>query len=103
MQTYRKSRIEIVIEAPLLDRLLDLLDRQPITGYSVVPVLAGRGAEGSWRRDGLVGDAGQMCLVFCVVDDSKVETVTDAIFKVIQRHMAIVTISEVRVLRPERF
>lgn len=103
MQTYQKSRIEILVEAPFLDRLMDRLDRLPITGYTVLPALAGKGTSGSWRRDGLVGGAGQMHLVFCIVDGAKADEVVDAVFQVIERQMAIVTVSEVKVLRPERF
>ncbi len=103
MQTYQKSRIDILIEAPFLDRLLETLDGLPVTGYTVLPALAGKGSGGKWRRDGLVGGAGQMHLVYCIVDDAKADETVDAIFRTVERQMAIVTVSQVKVLRPGRF
>lgn len=103
MQTYRKLRIDILIEAPLIDRLLNRLDQLPITGYTVLPALAGRGADGSWKRDGLISGTGQMLLAFCIVDEANKDKVLDAIFEMIERQMAIVTVSDVEVIRPDRF
>jgi nitrogen regulatory protein PII len=103
MQTYRKKRLEIVIEQPALSRVLDTLDRLAVTGYSVAPLIAGRGREGSWRADGLVSDAGRMVMVACVCDPSKVDAVVEPIYRIIARQVGIVTISDCDVIRPDHF
>ena len=103
MQTFPKKRIEIVVEAPVLGRLLQTLDDLAVTGYTVTPALAGRGLEGSWRRDGLVGEAGRMVVVFCILDASRVDAVLGPVFKLISRQIGIVTVSDVQVIRPEHF
>ena len=58
MLMHPKKRIEVIIEAPLVERLLAVLDAQQVSGYTVLPALGGRGRGGRWRRDGLVGEAG---------------------------------------------
>jgi PII-like signaling protein len=103
MQTYPKKRIDIVVEAPVAKRLLETLDDLGVSGYTVVPALAGRGRDGSWQRDGLVGDAGRMVLVFCILDAGREDIVLDRIFRLVTRQIGIVTVSDVSVVRPDHF
>jgi PII-like signaling protein len=103
MQMHPKQRIEITVEAPVLGRLLDLLDRLAVTGYTVLPALAGRGREGTWRRSGLVSEAGRMVVVVCILDEARVDEVLDPIFGLVSRQIGIVTLSDVEVVRQERF
>jgi nitrogen regulatory protein PII len=103
MQTYLKKRIEIIVEAPALQRLLDRLDKAAATGYTVIPALAGRGQGGSWSREGLAGDAGRMVMVICVVDEGKVNTVLDVVYALLERQIGIVTLCDVQVIRPAHF
>jgi len=103
MLMHPKKRIDIVVEAPVLGRLLGVLDDLAVTGYTVVPALAGRGREGSWRREGLVGEAGRMVVVFCIVDTQRVDAVLEPVFKLVSRQIGIVNVSDVSVIRPEHF
>lgn len=101
--THLKKRIEIVVEAPVLNRLLDKLDKVAVTGYTVLPALAGRGREGSWRGENLVGDTGHMVVVICVTSPDRVDQVLDAAYAIISRQIGIVTVSDVHVIRAEHF
>ncbi len=103
MQTYAKKRIDLIIEMPLLRRVTERLDAVAVTGYSVMPVMAGRGQSGSWSADSTVGGTGQMAAVMCIVDGSKVDEVLQAVFAVVQRQIGFLTVSDVAVVRPERF
>jgi nitrogen regulatory protein PII len=103
MKTYPKKRIAIVIEQPALNRVLDRLDQLAVTGYTVYPVVAGRGREGSWRADGMVGDAGRMVSVVCVCDPSKVEAIVAPIFAIVSRQVGIITIQDCEVIRADHF
>lgn len=103
MQTHPKKRIEIMVEAPLMERVLRILDASPAQGYSVLPVLAGKGLSGSWHRDGLVGRAGQVVQVFCIVDETRVDDVLEPLFRLVSKQIGIVTVSDVSVIRPEHF
>ena len=103
MKTFPKKRIDIMVEAPLLNRVLALLDELGVTGYTVLPALAGRGKDGSWHRDGLVGRAGSVVQIFCILDESRIDAVIEPLFKIISRQIGIVTISDVQVIRAEHF
>jgi nitrogen regulatory protein PII len=104
MQTHPKKRIEIVVEAPALARLLDRLDAAAVTGYTVVPALAGRGIGGGvWRGEGLAGDAGRMVLVICITDAAKVDAVLETVHAIVTRQIGIVSVSDVQVIRADHF
>ena len=103
MQTHRKKRIEIVIEAPLQRRLTELLETNKVRGFTVLPAIAGHGEEGSWQRAGQVSDAGRMVIVVCVVDPGRADEIVEAIYALLSRQIGIVTISDVEVIRTDKF
>lgn len=103
LNTHPKKRLSIIIEAPFMNRLLDMLDELDVQGYTVVPALAGKGRHGAWRRDSLSSDAGRMVQVLIVLDEEKVLPILTAIREVLDRQIGIVTIMDVEVLRPELF
>lgn len=103
MQSHRKKRIEIIIEAPLRTRLADLLNRTGVEGYTVLPAIAGRGVETDWHREGQVTTAGQMIMVVCIVDPEQADEIVEAVYGMLSRHHGIVSLSDVEVIRRERF
>ncbi|MEQ8377984.1 DUF190 domain-containing protein [Parvibaculum sp.] len=100
---HSKKRIEILLEAPAQKRLTDLLDRLDVTGYTVLPVIGGRGHHGVWSRDGLPSAAGAMVSVAIIVAEEKLDQVLEPVFELVRRHIGIVTISDVAVIRGDRF
>ena len=103
MQTYPKKRIEIMVEAPLMNRVLSILDDHEAPGYTVLPALAGRGADGSWHRDGLVGRVGSVILIICIIDKSRADSILEPLFALVSRQIGIVTVCDVEVIRPDHF
>jgi nitrogen regulatory protein PII len=103
MQTHAKKRIEIIIEMPLLRRVTDRLDAADVSGYSVLPVLSGRGHDGAWSGAGQVGGAGGMVAIICITDPGRVDAVLDSVFAIVTRQIGLVSVSDVAVVRPERF
>jgi nitrogen regulatory protein PII len=103
MQMHAKKRIEIILEAPALHRLTDALEKAGVKGYTILPVLAGSGSEGPWSRDGQVTVAGQMVTIIAITDASKVDDALQRIYQLLSRQIGIVTVSDVQVMRPERF
>ncbi len=103
MQTYPKKRIDLIIEMPLLRRIAERFDRAGVSGYSVLPVIAGRGHSGAWSADGQVSEVGQMAAIVCIVDVTAVDAVLDEAFAVVKQQIGFVTVSDVSVVRPERF
>ena len=103
MQKNSAKRVEIIIEAPLEHRLTDAIVAAGVTGFTILPVLGGSGRSGQWSRDGQVSLAGGMVAVVCIVRPERVETLLDAAFKVVERHIGVVSVSDCEVLRAERF
>ena len=103
MQTFFKKRIEIVIEHPARKGLAAILDAQKVTGYSVVPVIAGSGKYGPWDEAGQVTSAEGMVMFISIVDPVHLDRVLEAVYPFIQLRKAIMTVSDVQVVRGERF
>ena len=103
METFVKKRIDIMVEAPLMNRMIEILERLEVGGYTVVPAIAGRGKSGAWHRDGQVGRAGAVIQIFSIVDESKIDEILTPIFELVAQQIGIVTVSDVRVIRPDNF
>lgn len=103
METFPKKRIDIMVEAPLMNRVIAILDEHHVSGYTVIPALAGRGKDGTWHRDGQVGRVGSVVQIFCIVDESREQDVLEPLFRLVSRQIGIVTVTDVRVVRPENF
>lgn len=102
MQTHRATRIEIIIESPAARAVTRQLDSLGVKGYTVVPVLGGRGESGDWTRDGEVGLAGGMVMVVAVVGSSRTSEIVEPLFALVRRQMGLMTLSECQVVRPEK-
>jgi nitrogen regulatory protein PII len=98
-----KKRIDIIVEKPLLRTLTETLDQADVRGYSVLPILKGRGMQNAWTSEGQVSDAASMLALFCIVDIAQADRVVDAVFAAIHDRIGFVTMSDVSVIRPERF
>ena len=103
METRTAKRVEIIIESPMETRLTDALESAGVTGFTVLPVLGGGGRSGRWSREGQVSRAGGMVAIICIIREERLELLLDAAFKVVERHMGVVTVTDCQVLRAERF
>lgn len=103
MQTHAKKQMTVICELPVVGRITRALDRVGVTGYTVFNAHAGRGSQGEWDEDRMIGDAGRMVMIVSVMSAEHAEQATDEIYKVIDPQMGIVTVGDVYVLRPDRF
>jgi hypothetical protein len=103
MQMFAKKRVEILIERALLKRLTEELVSTGVSGFSVVPLAAGRGQAGQWDSDGQIGDAAGMYALWCIVDPGRLDGLLEAVFAIVSRQVGLVSVSDVEVVRPERF
>lgn len=103
MEMHSKKRIEILLEAPAQKRLTDLLDRLDVNGYTVLPVIGGKGHHGVWSREGLPSAAGTMVSVSVIASEERLDEVLEPVFELVRRHIGIVTVSDVMVIRGDRF
>ena len=74
-----------------------------VTGFTVLPVLGGSGRSGRWTREGQVSRAGGMVAVVCLIRPDRLETLLEAAFTVVERHIGVVSVTDTEVIRAERF
>lgn len=97
------KRIELIIEKMAVKRAGRILEASGMTGYTVMPAMAGFGGGKHWRRDTDISASQDMVVVISI---GEVERVTDALEQIanlLGAHVGIVSVSEVEILRPERF
>lgn len=99
---HARKRIEIVVEAVRAEAVTELLDRLGATGWTVLPVLAGRGRQGI-RRAGDPGGVDDNVVVLCIASEAVAERIMGAQAELLGARPAIVSITECHVLRADHF
>jgi nitrogen regulatory protein PII len=97
-----RKRIEIVVEAVRAEAVTALLDRLGATGWTVLPVLAGRGRQGI-RRAGDPGGVDDNVVVLCIASAELAARIVEAQDELLGARPAIVTLSDCQVLRADHF
>ena len=104
METHPKVRLDILIEQLAVPRLGTLLDTLPgVNGYTILPVQGGSGLNGIWTRDGQIAGAEGMMMIWCILDAQHKEAVLKSVFEFVNARAGLITVSNVDVVRPERF
>lgn len=103
MQMHKAKRVEIIIEAPMEQRLTKALIDAGVSGFTVLPVLGGSGRSGRWSREGQVSRAGGMVNVVCLIRPERLDMLLEAAFTVVERHIGVVSVTDTEVIRAERF
>ena len=102
MQLTRRKKLEIIIEAPVLRRVEGFLSEAGVRGWTVLPSLAGAGDSGEWRSgDFTPGQEKRLILALVSTDVSEKVLVRLADFFV--DYPGVVAVSDVEVLRGEKF
>ena len=99
---HARKRIEIVVEAVRAEAVTDLLDRLGATGWTVLPVVAGRGRQGI-RRGGDVGGVDDNVVVLCITSEAVATRIVEAQAELLGARPAIVSITDCLVLRADHF
>ncbi len=97
-----RKRIEIVVEAVRADAVTALLDQLGATGWTVLPVLSGRGRQGI-RRAGDPGGVDDNVVVICIASTDLAGRVMAAQAELLGARPAIVSITDCMVLRADHF
>ena len=101
MNMVTRKRIEILADAPLLPRLIDALSASGIAGHTVLPVLAGEGSTGRWSEDRLTG-TGKL-VVMAIASADHAAALADRLAPLLDSHRLLLMLSEVEVIRGDRF
>lgn len=96
-----RTKLEIFVEAHAVDEIERMLKRVGFKGCSVFAGVEGAGSHGAWRQTG-VEEAG-MRLVVTIGAESAAQTALVWLENYFAAYPGVVAVSEVKVLRADRF
>lgn len=102
IKTFTRKRVEILIDTPLAPRLIQAAAEAGIAGYTLIPVQSGAGRGGSWRDDRVSG-AQAKTIFLTIASEEKASRFVDMLAPHLEDYGMLLTLSDVQVLRGERF
>lgn len=100
---HNKHRLELMIEKMAYKRACRILEEAGVTGYTVIPALAGYGNGNHWQRDQDISGSRDMVVIISITDDETLKIIREKMANLLSNHIGVVSISDVKVLRPEKF
>ncbi|MEL6877028.1 MAG: transcriptional regulator [Pseudomonadota bacterium] len=101
IETVIRKRIEILTDTALLSRVTDAVDKVGITGWTVVPVNSGKGRDGRWREERVMGT--DKVFVLTIASEERAQALAEELAPVLTKYGFILSMWDVEVIRGERF
>lgn len=98
-----KLRLEIIVEKPALRRMENVLEEAGVKGWTVTPCLSGFGGRTRWSRGTDISGASDMIILVSIGGAEVIMSALDPLHKLLDRHIGVLSVSEVKVLRPGLF
>ena len=102
VETFTRKRVEILIDTPLAPRLVQAAADSGIAGYTLIPVQSGAGRGGSWHGDHVTGAQTKM-IFLTIASEENAARLVDMLAPNLESYGMLLTLSDVQVVRPERF
>jgi hypothetical protein len=102
IETFTRKRVEILIDTPLAPRLIKAAADAGIAGYTLIPVQSGAGRGGAWRDDAISG-AQAKTIFLTIASEEKAGRFVDMLAPHLESYSMLLTLSDVQVVRGERF
>jgi hypothetical protein len=102
IETVTRKRLEIVVDSPLVPRIAELIEAAGISGWSQTYVDAGGGRSGRWQTGELTGAAAKS-IIITIASEASAARLIDQLAPILDSYRLLLTISEVSVVRGERF
>jgi hypothetical protein len=102
VDTVQRRKIEILVDAPLVRRVVAAAEAAGVSGYTLLPTLGGAGDGGRWSDDQVTGAEAKVMFV-TVTNSVKAAALIDALAPLLQSLSLILISGEVDVVRPEKF
>ncbi len=100
--TVQRKRIEILVDNPLIPKIINYVKQVDISGWSVIKIASGGGRDGRWQQDEVSGAAAKS-LILMISNQEKAAQLTDALAPLLDSHSLLLTIANVEVVRGDRF
>ena len=103
MQMHEKLKLELIIERPAYRRAGRVLEDAGVTGYTVLPAMAGFGGTKRWTRGTDLSASSDMVMIVSIMDDTLVQRCCDDLAELLGQYIGVLNVSEVRVIRDDLF
>lgn len=100
--TVQRKRIEILVDTPLVPKIIGYAKQVDISGWSVIKIASGGGRDGRWQHDEITGAASKS-IILMIANQEKAGQLTDALAPLLDSHSLLLTIANVEVVRGDRF
>ncbi|MEO1044577.1 MAG: transcriptional regulator [Pseudomonadota bacterium] len=101
IETVIRKRIEILADKALQKRVTDAIDAAGITGWTIVPVTEGKGRDGHWREERVMGT--DKVFVLTIAAEDRAMALAEAIAPMLTKYGFLLSMWDVEVIRGERF
>lgn len=103
MEMFDKKRLELIIESPAQKRAGRVLSEAGVTGYTVLPAMAGYGGTVQWTRGTDISASRDMVVFICIMDAGRLELVVERLGGLLGQHIGVLSVSDVKVVRKDLF
>ena len=97
-----RVRIEVLVDGPLAPKLAQLAREAGITGHTLIRTVSGEGRTGRWKED-LVSGATAKMIFLAVANRERTDRFVELVRPLLDSHGLLLLLSEVEVIRGERF
>ena len=101
IETVIRKRIEILTDKALTKRVTSEIDAVGITGWTITPVKSGKGRDGHWREERVMGT--DKVFVLTIAPEDKAMKLAENLAPILTSHGLLLTMWDVQVIRGERF
>jgi nitrogen regulatory protein PII len=102
LNTTARKKLEIIVEAPTLRRVETFLDEAGVRGWTVLSSLKGHGDGGDWTS-GDFTPGQEKRVILTVLSAEAADRVLERLGRFFEDYPGIVVITDVQVLRGDRF
>lgn len=102
VQTFPRKKLEIIAESTVLPRIEQLLREVGVKGYTVIQGAKGFGTHGTWFDDTLT-QADRMLIVEVILTAEAADQMLGKLVPLFETWRGVAAVSDVQVLRPDRF
>lgn len=100
--TVSRKRIEVLVDQPLVQRVIDAALQVGVKGYTVLPTLSGAGEGGDWSEDQLSGALSKVMFA-TVTHEERAKQLIDRLTPLLETYGIVVLVSDVQVIRGAKF
>lgn len=101
MELTSRKRLDIFVEEHALEQVQQILSNSGFKGWSVFEGFQGSGTRGAWHQTG-VGE-GRSCVIVAIGSEAACDSMLAWLAQYFSSYPGVVAVSDVNVMRQERF